>query len=70
MRAIVIVPDGQSGTLEQRDVPEPEPGPREVLIRVKATALNRADLAQRRGYPARQTGGASALIIGGLEAAG
>ena len=71
MKAIVIVPDGKSGTLEQRDVPEPAPGPREVLIRVKATALNRADLAQRRGgYPAQRTGGAAGLVIGGLEAAG
>jgi NADPH2:quinone reductase len=71
MKAIVIVPDGKSGTLEQRDVPEPEPGPREILIRVKATALNRADLAQRRGgYPAQRQGGAAGLVIGGLEAAG
>jgi NADPH2:quinone reductase len=71
VKAIVIIPDGQSGTLEQREVPEPVPGPREVLIRVKATALNRADLAQRRGgYPAPRTGGESGLVIGGLEAAG
>jgi NADPH2:quinone reductase len=71
VKAIVIVPDEKSGTLEQRNVPEPVPGPREVLIRVKATALNRADLAQRRGgYPAQRTGGDSGLVIGGLEAAG
>jgi NADPH2:quinone reductase len=68
---MVIIPDGKSGILERRDVPEPEPGRREVLIRVKATALNRADLAQRRGnYPAQQTSNASAPVIGGLEAAG
>jgi NADPH2:quinone reductase len=68
---MVIVPDGKSGSLERREVPEPEPGPREVLIRVKATALNRADLAQRRGgYPAQRTAGDSGLVIGGLEAAG
>jgi NADPH2:quinone reductase len=42
-----------------------------VLIRVKASALNRADLAQRRGgYPASSTAGDSALVIGGLEATG
>jgi NADPH2:quinone reductase len=71
VKAIVIIPDGKSGTLERREVPEPVPGPREVLIRVKATALNRADLAQRRGgYPAPRTGGDSGLVIGGLEAAG
>ena len=34
------------------DVPRPEPGPEEVLVRVHATALNRADLFQREGkYP-------------------
>jgi NADPH2:quinone reductase len=71
VKAIVIVPDGKSGTLERREVPEPVPGPREVLLRVRATALNRADLAQRRGgYPAPRAGGDSELVIGGLEAAG
>jgi putative PIG3 family NAD(P)H quinone oxidoreductase len=39
--------------LEIADVPEPAPGPNEVLVEVRATALNRADLLQRRGrYPA------------------
>jgi len=32
-----------------RDVPEPKPGAGQVLLRVKATALNRADLYQRQG---------------------
>ena len=35
-----------------KDVPAPVPGPREILLDVRATALNRADLLQRRGlYP-------------------
>jgi NADPH2:quinone reductase len=71
MRAIVIIPDEQSGTLALRDVPDPTPGPQDLLIQVKATALNRADLAQRRGrYPAAVTAADSGLAIGGLEAAG
>ena len=71
MRAVVIVPDDRSGTLELRDVPDPTPGPQDLLIRVQATALNRADLAQRRGrYPAAVTAADSGLAIGGLEAAG
>ena len=71
MRAIVIIPDEQSGTLALHDVPDPTPGPQDLLIRVKATALNRADLAQRRGrYPAAVTAADSGLAIGGLEAAG
>lgn len=38
--------------MQIRTIPRPQPGPGEVLIRVHATALNRADLLQRRGlYP-------------------
>jgi NADPH2:quinone reductase len=71
VRAIVIVPTNGDGRLELRDVPEPTPSPNDLLVRVKATALNRADLAQRRGgYPAAVTAGDSGLAIGGLEAAG
>jgi putative PIG3 family NAD(P)H quinone oxidoreductase len=68
---MVIVPGDDMGTLELRSVPDPTPGPGELLIRVKATALNRADLAQRRGlYPAPVTAADSGLAIAGLEAAG
>ena len=53
--------------LELADVPDPEPGPGEALVRVRATAVNRADLMQREGnYPPPP--GASAIL--GLEAAG
>lgn len=53
--------------LELADVPDPEPGPGEALIRVRATAVNRADLMQREGnYPPPP--GASEIL--GLEAAG
>lgn len=39
--------------LRIEDVPSPAPGPDEVRVRVKATALNRADLLQTMGlYPA------------------
>lgn len=43
MKAIVTVPGKDGGTLELRGMPKPEPRPGELLIRVKATALNRAD---------------------------
>ena len=69
MKAMVIVSGEQGGTLELRDVPDPVPEPQEVLVRVKATALNRADLAQRQGrYPAQTSAGD--VVIAGLEAAG
>ncbi len=44
---------GGPEVLEVRDVPDPAYGPEEVRARVRATAVNRADLLQRRGrYPA------------------
>lgn len=53
MRAIVITAPGGPEVLEEREIASPEPGRGEALVRVRATALNRADLLQRRGrYPA------------------
>lgn len=53
MRAVVIVRPGGPEVLEVREVDRPVPGNGEVLVRVHATALNRADLLQREGrYPA------------------
>ena len=52
MRAIVIREFGEPDVLELRDIPEPECGPDDLLVAVRAAALNRADLLQRRGlYP-------------------
>lgn len=53
MRAVVITKPGGPEVLQVRQVPRPEAGPGEVVVRVKASALNRADLLQREGhYPA------------------
>ncbi len=52
MRAVVITRPGDPDVLAVEDRPAPEPGTGEVLVRVHAAALNRADLMQRRGaYP-------------------
>ena len=68
MRALVITRPGGPEVLEIRDVPRPEPGPEDVLVRVHASGLNRADLLQRRGmYPAPAGWPAD---IPGLEFAG
>jgi NADPH2:quinone reductase len=68
MRAIVIREPGGPEVLEARDVALPEPARGEVRVRVRATAVNRADVLQRMGaYPAPP--GAPADIPG-LEIAG
>jgi len=52
MRAIVLTSYGEPDVLTLSDVPEPACGPEDVVVDVVATALNRADLLQRRGlYP-------------------
>jgi NADPH2:quinone reductase len=68
MKAIRITKRGGPEVLQVQDVEDPTHGPGEVLIEVKATALNRADLLQCLGmYPAPP--GVSADIPG-LEYAG
>ncbi|MCO5317827.1 MAG: NAD(P)H-quinone oxidoreductase [Microthrixaceae bacterium] len=69
MRAIVLESHGGPEVLTAREVPEPVPGPEEVLIDVAATAVNRADLLQRMGlYP--EPGPPRAHEVPGLELAG
>ena len=53
MKAIIIKEFGGPEVLQPADIPDPEPGPEDLLVQVKATAVNRADLLQRQGrYPA------------------
>jgi len=69
MRAIVLTEKGGPEVLRVEEVPDPTPGPEEVVVEVAATALNRADVLQRMGfYP--QPGPAPAHEIPGLELAG
>ena len=73
MKAMVIVPDpaGKGSTLEWRAIPDPEPQAGQLLIRVKASAVNRADLLQRQGsYPTAAAAGSNAVTVAGLECAG
>ena len=64
MKAVVV---GTSG-VEVREVPKPTPGPTQVLVRVRASGLNRADLIMASGRPHGAHGGAGAIL--GLEFAG
>lgn len=49
MYAVTITQPGGPEVLSWREVPDPVPGPGEVLIEVSASAVNRADLLQRMG---------------------
>lgn len=67
MKAIAIQTDQEDRPLVWQDAPAPAYGDDEVLVDIFATALNRADLAQRAGnYPPPP--GASPIL--GLEVAG
>ncbi len=49
MKAVRIHNFGSAEVLQYEEVPIPEPGPNELLIKVEAASLNRADLALRKG---------------------
>lgn len=67
MRAIIRMGDGGPEVLQLSEVPAPIPTATQLLVDVHATALNRADLIQRRGgYPPPP--GESEIL--GLEIAG
>jgi putative PIG3 family NAD(P)H quinone oxidoreductase len=67
MRAVVFDEPGDESVLRVAEVPNPACGPGEVLVRIAAAGVNRADLLQRRGlYPPPP--GASEIL--GLECAG
>ncbi len=51
MKACVLDEHGGSEKLQIRDVPDPEPGPGQVLVRVRAVALNHLDIWVREGLP-------------------
>jgi NADPH:quinone reductase-like Zn-dependent oxidoreductase len=51
MKAIRIHEDGGPEVLRYEEAPDPEPGPDDVLIRLRAASLNRLDLWVRRGLP-------------------
>ncbi|HKX84079.1 MAG TPA: NAD(P)H-quinone oxidoreductase [Pyrinomonadaceae bacterium] len=69
MKAVYIKEFGGSDNLEIREVSDPpKPTGAQVLVRIKATGLNRADLIQRRGFYPPPAG--YSPNIPGLEFAG
>jgi NADPH:quinone reductase-like Zn-dependent oxidoreductase len=51
MKSVRFHQHGGVDVLRYEDAPDPEPGPGEVLVRVRACALNHLDLWERRGLP-------------------
>jgi len=51
MKAVRFYDHGGSDRLRYEDVPDPVPGPGEIVVRVKACALNYLDLWERKGLP-------------------
>ena len=77
MRAVVITAPGGPEVLSWDEVPDPRPGPGEVVVEVAASAVNRADVMQRAGryppppgappWPGLECSGAIAALGEGVE---
>jgi NADPH2:quinone reductase len=67
MRAISVSQTGGPQVLTAADVPDPEPGPGELLVRVAAAGVNFMDIYQREGRPPYD---ASLPYVPGAEGAG
>jgi NADPH2:quinone reductase len=50
MRAVVLHSHGGPEVLTFADIATPQPGPEEIVVQVRATSLNRADVLQRMGF--------------------
>ena len=67
MKAVVLEEYGGVEVLQIKEIPTPKPAENELLVKVQATALNRADILQRKGfYP----GPPAEYEIPGLEFSG
>jgi NADPH2:quinone reductase len=67
MKALVVTATGGPEVLEWQDLPDPVPGPGEVLVRTRAFAVNWADLLEREG---RYPGGPEPPFVGGHDLVG
>ena len=67
MRAVIAPEPGGPDALVVTDLPDPTPGPGEVVIDMVATAINRADTMQRQGFYPPPLGASDVL---GLECSG
>lgn len=69
MKAVYIKEYGSAENLEIREVDDlPQPKDKQILVNVKASALNRADILQRKGFYSAPKGSPERIL--GLEFAG
>ena len=70
MKAVRIHEDGGPDVLRYEDVPDPEPGPGEALVELRAAGLNHLDVWVRKGLPSvpkpRILGADGSGVIAGL----
>jgi NADPH:quinone reductase-like Zn-dependent oxidoreductase len=70
VKAVRIHEDGGPDVLRYEDVPDPEPGPGEVLLELRAAGLNHLDVWVRKGLPSvpkpRILGADGAGVVAGL----
>jgi NADPH:quinone reductase-like Zn-dependent oxidoreductase len=70
VKAVRIHDDGGPDVLRYEDVPDPEPGPNEVLVSLRAAGLNHLDIWVRKGLPSvpkpRILGADGAGVVAGL----
>jgi NADPH:quinone reductase-like Zn-dependent oxidoreductase len=62
MRAAQSIPGPAGGSVEIREVPDPKPGERQVLIRIHAAGINRGELTRIHDH--KQDGDAKPLPVG------
>src|SRR4051812_49938765 len=67
MRAVLAEGSGGPEVLSVGELPDPSPGPGEVVLDVAAAGLNRADLLQRQGFYPPPPGASDVL---GMECSG
>ncbi|MDF1604632.1 NAD(P)H-quinone oxidoreductase [Nocardioides sp. YIM 152315] len=67
MRAVIATEPGGPEVLSVAEIPDPAPGPGEVVLDVAASGLNRADLLQRKGVYAPPPGASDVI---GMEVSG
>ncbi len=69
MKAVVIEQYGDENQLQLKEVPDPVPGPKQVVVKLKATSINPIDWKLREGYLKQMMDWEFPIIIG-WDAAG